>query len=108
MWWLTRIPGEPALGANVLRFASTRRDTRRTLPQVGGSPFDSLGSGQTPDSCLGVKGSPVQIRPSRLVVEIFRIYLYLTRASKGANLRVKWPLEGTRRSSAVASDQGIC
>ena len=27
--------------------------------------FDSLRPGQTQDSCLGVKGSPVQIRPSR-------------------------------------------
>ena len=33
---------------------------------------------------LGVKGSPVQIRPSRLVVEFFRIYFYLTRANKRA------------------------
>jgi hypothetical protein len=31
----------------------------------GGSPSDSLRPAQTPDSCLGVKGSPVQIRPSR-------------------------------------------
>ena len=31
----------------------------------GGSPPDSLRPAQTPDSCLGVKGSPVQIRPSR-------------------------------------------
>jgi len=29
------------------------------------SPFDSLRPDQTADSCLGVKGSPVRIRPSR-------------------------------------------
>jgi hypothetical protein len=34
--------------------------------------------------CPGVKGSPVQIRPSRLVVELFRKYLYPTRVSKRA------------------------
>ena len=33
---------------------------------------------------LGVKGSPVQIRPSRLVVAVFRIYFYPTRASTRA------------------------
>ncbi len=60
------------MGANVLRFASTRRDTCGMLPQVGGSPFDSLRPRQTPDSCLGVKGSPVQIRPSRRFFE--RLY----------------------------------
>jgi hypothetical protein len=91
--WPTLIPGEPALGANVLRFASTRRDTRGTLPQVGGSPFDSLRSGQTPDSCLGVKGSPVQIRPSRLVVEFFRIYLCLCQSQQKSHLIVKWPFQ---------------
>jgi hypothetical protein len=36
------------------------------------------------DAFLGVKGSPVQIRPSRLVTKIFRIYFYPTRASKRA------------------------
>jgi hypothetical protein len=34
------------------------------------------------DAFLGVKGSPVQIRPSRLVVEFFRKYLRRRRASK--------------------------
>jgi hypothetical protein len=53
------------MGANVLRFASTQRDTCRMSPQVGNFSFDYLRPSQTPDSCLGVKGSPVQIRPSR-------------------------------------------
>jgi len=39
--------------------------TPRDESAGGGSPPDSLGPAQTPDSCLGVKGSPVQIRPSR-------------------------------------------
>ena len=63
---------EPTTGANVLRFLSTYRDACGTFLQVSGSPFDSLRPGQTPDSCLGVKGSPVQIRPSRLVKVCFR------------------------------------
>ena len=33
---------------------------------------------------LGVKGSPVQIRPSRLVFKLFRIYLHHVRASQRA------------------------
>jgi hypothetical protein len=55
----------------MLGLVPTHRDVRRTLPQVRGSPFDVVGLGQTPEPYLGVKGSPVQIRPSRLVVEIF-------------------------------------
>ena len=42
--------------------------TSRGESAGGGSPPDSLRPAQTPDSCLGVKGSPVQIRPSRPVV----------------------------------------
>src|SRR5579859_4777563 len=57
---------------------------------------------------LGVKGSPVQIRPSRLVVEFFRIYFYLTRASKrGISLR-NGPSRGTRRSCIQALYPDIC
>jgi hypothetical protein len=39
---------------------------------VRGSPFDSIRSGRTLDSWLGVKESPVQIRPSRQFFE--RLY----------------------------------
>ena len=60
--------GEPITGANDPRFASTRRDPAGTLLQVRDPRFDSLRPGQIPDSCLGVKGSPVQIRPPRLVL----------------------------------------
>ncbi len=49
----------------MLRLVPAHRDACGTLPQVRGSSFDSLRLGQTPDSCLWVKGSPVQIRPSR-------------------------------------------
>jgi hypothetical protein len=74
--WRNEIPREPDLpwdsreptaGANVLRLVPAHRDACGTSPQVRGSPFDPLRPGQTPDSCLGVKGSPVQIRPSRQV-----------------------------------------
>jgi hypothetical protein len=61
------------MGANVVGSPSTHRDTFGTSPRVGGSPLDFLRPGQTIDSCLGVKGSPIQIRPSRLVIEFFRI-----------------------------------
>ena len=45
---------------------------------------------------LGVKGSPVQIRPSRLIVELFRTYFYPTRANKRA-IRVRnGPSRGVR------------
>jgi len=56
---------EPAAGANAFRLVPTHCDDFGRSPQVRSSPFDSLRPGQTPDSCLGVKGSPVQIRPSR-------------------------------------------
>jgi hypothetical protein len=62
-----RAPWEPTMGANALRLSSTDPDPAGPLLQVRGSLLDSLRPGQTPDSCLGVKGSPVQIRPSRLV-----------------------------------------
>jgi hypothetical protein len=60
------------------------------------------------DAFLGVKGSPVQIRPSRLVVELFRIYLYLKRACRRANLLVNRSLKVCNRSWVTASYQGIC
>jgi hypothetical protein len=63
---------EPTTGANALRSSSTDLDPAGPSLQVKGSPLDSLRPGQTPDSCLGVKGSPVQIRPSRLVRVLFR------------------------------------
>jgi hypothetical protein len=42
-----------------------RGDAIRALSQVRGSPADSVRPGQTGRSCLGVKGSRVQIPPSR-------------------------------------------
>ena len=63
---------EPIPGANALRSPSTNRDLSRRFLLVRGSQFDYLRPGQTPDSCLGVKGSPVQIRPSRRFFE--RLY----------------------------------
>jgi hypothetical protein len=56
----------------------------------------------------GVKGSPVQIRPSRLVIGFFRMYLYLKRARKRANLVVNGPLQACNRSWSTTSCQGIC
>ena len=53
------------MGANVLRLPRTHHDPSGPNLQGGSSPPDFLRPGQTPDSCLGVKGSPVQIRPSR-------------------------------------------
>jgi len=63
---------EPITGATTSRSPPMSCDTPGVSLQVRGSPFDSLRPGQTPDSCLGVKGSPVQIRPSRRVFE--RLY----------------------------------
>src|SRR5215475_282314 len=51
-------------------------------------------------------GSPVQIRPSRLIVNFFRIHFYPIRASKRAILWCKGPSRGVRRSGATASLQG--
>jgi len=68
---LPREPREPGTGANAGRFPQTARDAFRALSQVRGSPADSLRSGQTGRSWLGVKGSRVQIPPSRLFFERF-------------------------------------
>ena len=71
-------PGEPTVGATTVRFTSTDPDSAGSLPQVSGSTLDSPRPGQTLDSCLGVKGSPVQIRPSRPKgpgQKGFRVYL---------------------------------
>ena len=57
---------EPEMGAYAGRFPQTACDTNRALSQVRGSPADSLRPSQTGRSCLGVKGSRVQIPPSRL------------------------------------------
>jgi hypothetical protein len=58
------------------------------------------------DAFLGVKGSPVQIRPSRLVVEFFRKYVCVTRANKRAILLCNGPSRGALRSGATASFTG--
>ena len=59
------------MGANVCRFLQTDRDAFRAVLQVRGSPADSVRPGQTVRSWLGVKGSRVQIPPSRLFFERF-------------------------------------
>ena len=86
-------PQEPIRGANAFRLPRTRRDSARALMQMRGSPSDSLRPGQTPDSCLGVKGSPVQIRPPRLVVEFFRTYLCPHQSQPKSHSIVKWPFQ---------------
>ena len=53
------------------RLPQTHRDAFRALWQVRGSPADSLRPGRTVRSWLGVKGSRVQIPPSRLFFERF-------------------------------------
>ena len=54
----------------------------------GGSPPDSLRPAQTPDSCLGVKGSLVQIPPSRLFFErFFAVYSSVPGISRGRHPR---------------------
>jgi hypothetical protein len=60
----------------------SRRRASVCAVQVPGEPCQA-----TPGDVrevTGVKGSPVQIRPSRLVVKFFRIYFHLPRASKRA------------------------
>src|ERR1700761_1262343 len=49
------------MGANAGRLPQTDRDAVGALSQLAGSLADSLGPGQTGHSCLGVKGSRVQI-----------------------------------------------
>jgi hypothetical protein len=60
------------MGANAGRLPQTDRDAFRALSQVRGSPADSVRPVQTGRSWLGVKGSRVQIPPSRLFFE--RLY----------------------------------
>ena len=57
---------------------------------------------------LGVKGSPVQIRPSRLVADFFRIYFHYARANKRANLLCNGPSTSPRRARATAPHQDMC
>jgi len=101
-------PWEPPVGANTLRFSSIDPDPARLSLQVRGSLLDSLRPEQTPDSCLGVKGSPVQIRPSRLVIDFFRIYFHYARANKRANLLCNGPSTGPHRAPATAPHQDMC
>ena len=60
------------MGANAGRLVQTARAAFRALSQVRGSPADSVRPGQTVRSWLGVKGSRVQIPPSRLFRVVFR------------------------------------
>jgi hypothetical protein len=59
------------MGANAGRLVQTPHDAVTAMSLVRGSPADFLGPGQTGRSCLGVKGSRVQIPPSRLVRGVF-------------------------------------
>jgi hypothetical protein len=56
---------EPIRGANTVKLARTGHDSARVILLVRGSPFDSIRPGQTHRTCLGVKGSQVQILSSR-------------------------------------------
>ena len=60
------------------------------------------------DTPLGVKGSPVQIRPSRLVAGLFRMYLCLAESQQKSLTPQEWSLKSLRRSWATVSYQGIC
>ena len=66
---------------------------RQTSAQVGGSATDSIRPAQTPCPCLGVKGSPVQIRPSRLVRTSFRTQKQNCERSMGAQ---RAPISSTK------------
>jgi hypothetical protein len=56
---------EPIRGANVFKLRPTGHDSARVMSLLRGSPFDSLRPRQTHRTCLGVKGSQVQILSSR-------------------------------------------
>ena len=63
----------------------------------------------TPSDARNMTGGPgvaVQIRPSRLVIELFRIYFHYARANKRANLLCNGPPRGARRSGTTASLSG--
>ncbi len=66
---------------------------------MSGAPRDFLRPGQTPASCLGVKGSPVQIRPSRRVLE----HLYLELGTKTAMIVPTGPAGMSKASKAAAA-----
>jgi hypothetical protein len=57
---------EPGTGAHARRLPRIGCDGVRALTQLAGTLADFLGPSQTGWSCLGVKGSRVQIPPSRL------------------------------------------
>src|SRR5215510_5976829 len=56
---------EPKTEATPYRPRQTAHGPHPALAAVSGSPPESSGPAQTPCPCLGVKGSPVQSRPSR-------------------------------------------
>jgi hypothetical protein len=60
------------MGANAGQLPQTCRDGVRALSLLAGPLADSHRPTQTGHSCLGVKGSRVQIPPSRLVRRVFR------------------------------------
>jgi hypothetical protein len=49
-----REPREPIWGANVVKLPPTGHDSVRVISLVRGSPFDTVRSGQTHRTCLGV------------------------------------------------------
>jgi hypothetical protein len=59
-------------------------------------------------SVLGVKGSRVQIPPPRLVIEFFRIHLWLMKSQQESQSPCGMALKGVCRSCATTSYQGIC
>ena len=79
-----------------------------TCARASSAEISKCPGGGNVDAFLGVKGSPVQIRPSRLVTKTFRIYFRYTRANKRANLLCNGPSTGVRRPAATASLRGMC
>jgi hypothetical protein len=59
-------------GANVLRSGRASADSQQRSAEVSRMPGDVARHPETARVCLGVKGSRVQIPPSRLVTSVFR------------------------------------
>jgi hypothetical protein len=88
------------------RIAATRNIDMTTGKQ-GGAAVDPDPRARLDETMRHI-ASPVQIRPSRLVVEFFRMCLCLKRARRRANLVVNGPSKACLRSWATTSYQGIC
>ena len=90
----TSLPARKSHSKSQRRPASGDTQLRQATVEAGQVPSEPHQA--TPSDArevTGVKGSPVQIRPSRLVINFFRIYLHLTRANKRAIPLAKWPFQ---------------